>query len=79
MDKKTSIFVNIKKDFYPFPTQVRWGEMNDDGQLEGYFGIAYQDKVICGGCGEPIDLSEDYVYIFEELEWVDIADAIKGN
>lgn len=53
--------------------------MNDDGQLEGYFGIAYQDKVICGGCGEPIYLDEEGTYIFEELEWVDISDAIKGN
>ena len=79
MAENTSNFADIKKDFYPFPTQVRWGEMDDDGQLEEYFGIAYQDKVICGCCGEPIDLNEDYVYIFEELEWVDIADAIEGT
>ena len=53
--------------------------MDDDGQLEEYFGIAYQDKIICGCCGELIDLNEDYVYVFSELKWVDIADAIEGT
>lgn len=79
MTENISNFIDIKKDFYPYPTQVRWGEMDDEGQLEEYFGIAYQEKIICGCCGKPIYLDEDYVYIFEELEWVDIADAIEGT
>lgn len=79
MEENNSNFVNIKRDFYPTPTQVRWGEMNDAGIIEEYFGIAYQEKVICGCCGGLIDLNEDYLYIFEELEWIDIADAIEGT
>ena len=79
MTENISNFIDIKKDFYPYPTQVRWGEMDDEGQLEEYFGIAYQEKIICGCCGKPIYLDEDYVYIFEELEWVDISDAIEGT
>ena len=34
MIENISNFADIKKDFYPYPTQVRWGEMNDDGQLK---------------------------------------------
>lgn len=67
MTENNSNFIDIKKDYYSYPTQVRWGEMDDEGQLEEYFGIAYQDKVICGCCGRPIDLNEDYVYIFERI------------
>ena len=78
MTENNSNFVDIKKDYYSYPTQVRWGEMDDDGHLEEYFGIAYQDKIICACCGESVDLNEDYVYIFDELKWVDIADTIKG-
>ena len=79
MTENTSNFADIKKDFYPYPTQVRWGEMSDEGQLEEYFGIAFKDKIICGVCGEPIDLDDEGVYIFEEFEWVDISDAIEGT
>ena len=79
MTENISNFIDIKKDFYPYPTQVRWGEMDDEGQLEEYFGIAYQEKIICGCCGKPIYLDEDYVYIFEEFDWIDISDAIEGT
>ena len=79
MTENNSNFVDIKKDYYPYPTQVRWGEMKDNGEIDEYFGIAYQDKIICGCCGFPADLNEDYIYVFEELEWVDISDAIEGT
>ena len=79
MTENNSNFVDIKRDFYPIPTQVRWGEMNDEGQLEEYFGIAFKDKIICGCCGCPIDLDDEDIYVFEEFEWVDIADAIEGT
>ena len=79
MDKKTSIFVNIKKDYYSIPTQVRWGEMNDDGQLEEYFGIAYQGKIICACCGGIHFLDDEGIYVFEEFDWIDISDAIEGT
>lgn len=79
MTENTSNFIDIKKDFYPYPTQVRWGEMSDEGQLEEYFGIVFKDKIICSVCGEPIDLDDEGVYIFEEFEWVDISDAIEGT
>ena len=79
MTENNSNFVDIKKDFYAIPTQVRWGEMNDAGQIDEYFGIAYQGKVICGCCGCPIDLNNEYIYVFEELEWIDISDAIEGT
>ena len=79
MTENNSNFVDIKKDYYPTPTQVRWGQMDDDGRLEEYFGIAFKDKVICGCCGYPADLDDEEIYIFEELEWIDIADAIEGT
>ena len=79
MTENTSNFADIKKDFYPFPTQVRWGEMNDAGQIDEYFGIAYQDRIICACCGGMYFLDDEDIYIFEELEWVDISDAIEGT
>ena len=79
MTENPLYLIDIKKDFYPYPTQVRWGEMDDDGQLEEYFGIAFKDKIICGCCGEPIDLDDEGVYIFEEFDWEDISDAIEGT
>lgn len=53
--------------------------MDDDGQLEEYFGIAFKDKVICGCCGYPADLDDEGIYVFEEFDWIDISDAIEGT
>ena len=79
MTENNSNFVDIKKDFYAIPTQVRWGEMNDAGQIDEYFGIAYQGKIICACCGGIHFLDDEEIYVFEELEWVDISDAIEGT
>ena len=79
MAENNSNFIDIKKDFYPTPTQVRWGEMDVDGQLEVYFGIAYQDKIICACCGGIRFLDDEGIYVFEEFDWIDISDAIEGT
>ena len=77
MTENSSNFLYIRKDFYPIPTQIRWGEMSDDGELIENFGIAFKDKIICACCGGTVDLDED-IYIFEEFDWIDISEAIKG-
>lgn len=79
MTENNSNFIDIKRDFYPTPTQVRWGEMQDNGEIDEYFGIAYQDKVICACCGGVAPLNDEEVYVFEELYWEDISDAIEGT
>lgn len=79
MTENNSNFVDIKKDYYSYPTQVRWGEMDDEGQLEEYFGIAFKDKIICACCGFPADLDDEGIYVFEEFDWIDISDAIEGT
>lgn len=78
MTENNSNFVDIKKDYYSYPTQVRWGEM-DDGEINEYFGIAYKDKVICGCCGYTADLNDEDIYIFEKFDWIDISGAIEGQ
>ena len=78
MIENTSNFADIKKDFYPTPTQVRWGEISDDDELIENFGIAFKDKIICGCCGYPADLDDEGIYVFEEFDWIDISEAIKG-
>lgn len=56
-------------------------------------GIAYADKIICGCCGGTIDIVDylaDFEYVMkngeideyepiEELDWVDISEAIVGE
>lgn len=79
MTENNSNFIDIKKDFYPTPTQVRWGEMSDDGELTESFGIAFKDKIICACCGYPVDLDDEDIYIFEEFDWIDISEAIEGT
>ena len=79
MTENNSDFIDIKKDYYPYPTQVRWGEMDEEGQLEEHFGIAFKDKIICACCGYPVDLDDEGIYVFEEFDWIDIADAIEGT
>ena len=78
MTENSLNFIDIKKDFYPIPTQVRWGETSDDEELIENFGIAFKDKIICGCCGGTVNLDDEDIYVFEELEWVDITDTIEG-
>ena len=78
MIENSSNFIDIKKDFYPTPTQVRWGETSDDEELIENFGIAFKDKIICACCGGTVDLDDEDIYVFEEFDWIDISEAIKG-
>ena len=38
---------NIKKDYYPRPTQVKFGQRDDEGNIRDDYGIAFQEYVIC--------------------------------
>jgi hypothetical protein len=70
--------VNIKKDYYSYPVQVRFCQRLDDGSfMDDDWGIAYQDKIICLACGELIDLDDDDTIIWEECsEWVELSQSL---
>ena len=79
--------------YYEQPTMVRFFDPNyiDDYEVENRYetpmlgGIAYQDVVICGCCGGTFNLRELNEWNktqnleYEELEWIDIVDAIVGE
>ena len=56
------------------PTQVIFRLEGEEAVLGG---IAYNDKVICGCCGQAINLSE--VDLLCCLPWVDIEGEIRGD
>lgn len=66
------------KRFFEKPTQVQFRDPEGDNRWIG--GIAYQDKIICGECGEVLNV-EDYDYFnFQEYDyWVSISEEIKGK
>ena len=68
---------NIKKDYYPTPTQVKFGIRNSEGEIEDNYGIAFKENVVCLGCGCPFDLNDEDVFIWEELDWHDIEDSLR--
>lgn len=68
---------NIKKDYYPYPTQVLFGERNPEGEIEDDYGIAFRRHIICLCCGYPLDLNDDDVFIWEEFGWYDIGDSLR--
>jgi hypothetical protein len=70
---------NIKKDYYPYPTQVKFGQRNDEGEIgDSYgYGIAFKEHIICLCCGYPLDLNDEDVFIWEELDWQDIEDQLR--
>ncbi len=68
---------NIKKNYYPYPTQVLFGERNPEGEIEDDYGIAFKDNIICLCCGYPVDLNDDDVFIWEEFGWYDIGDSLR--
>ena len=73
--------------YYMEPTQVRFW---DTGEQKYYGGIAYQDYIICGHCGNICQIAEiireadEYSHLdcdsaIVELAWVDLSDhVIKG-
>lgn len=68
---------NIKKNYYPYPTQVLFGERNPKGEIEDNYGIAFRRHIICLCCGYPLDLNDDDVFIWEEFGWYDIEDSLR--
>lgn len=61
--------------FYSIPVQVRFSFVNDDGEKEILYGIAYQDKVICACCGGVFEIEE--VTILDDFTWENFTFAIK--
>ena len=68
---------NIKKDYYPCPTQVKFGQRDDEGNIRDDYGIAFQEYVICLCCGYTLVLNDDDIFIWEELGWYDIEDSLR--
>lgn len=73
--------------YYDKPTQVKF--LDFDGE-EPYWigGIAFHDVVICGCCGDTVEISELYEKAeecgygyspIEALIWIDISEEIKGE
>ena len=73
--------------YYDKPTQVKF--LDFDGE-EPYWigGIAFHDVVICGCCGDTVEISELYERAeecgygyspIEALIWIDISEEIKGE
>ena len=72
--------VNIKKDYYPYPTQVKFCQRLDDGDFtEDNWGIAFHEHIICLHCGQPIDLDDDDLIVWKEAideDWCDLAQSL---
>lgn len=73
--------------YYDKPTQVKFLDFDSE---EPYWigGIAFHDVVICGCCGDTIEISElyekaeEFGYGYSPIEaliWIDISEAIKGE
>ena len=68
---------SIKKDYYPQPTQVKFGLRYSTGEIEDNYGIAFKEHVICLCCGYLFELSDEDVFIWEEFGWYDIEDSLR--
>lgn len=74
------------KKYYEVPTQVKFYDIDEDRWIGG---IAYEKIIICGCCGgyiEIFDLLEEAKeagikpnMIIQELPWIDIDEAIRGE
>lgn len=76
--------------YYDKPTQVKFLDILESESDKPYWigGIAYHNEVICGCCGDTIEISELYEKAeecgygygpIEALIWIDISEAIKGE
>lgn len=74
---------------YEAPTQVKFFDSMEDGELTFLGGIAYDTKIICGCCGAVLDI-EDVIAdaeeaglseeeAIEELSWVSLTEEILGD
>jgi hypothetical protein len=69
---------NVKKEYYPAPTQVIFEERNESEFLGMAHGVAYQNKIICLHCGYPIDLNDDDVFIWKEFSpWMSVTEFLE--
>lgn len=73
--------------YYDKPTQVKFLDF-DGGEPYWIGGIAFHDVVICGCCGDTVEISELYEKAeecgygyspIEALIWIDISEEIKGE
>lgn len=65
------------KKFFETPTQVAFICTNDVSK-EIFYGIAYKNEIICGCCGNVLELG-DYTEVLEELPWISLKEEIKGD
>lgn len=72
------------KEYYDYPTMVKFKQFYEDGEEEVIYGIAYMDFVICSCCGGRFGLMElianeadGIITEFEEIEWVSFNEFIK--
>lgn len=61
---------------FHIPTQVMFRPYYEDDEY--YFGIAYQNMIICGCCGGVFEL-DGVVEVYPYKEWADISDAISDS
>ena len=61
------------------PTQVKVKETFEDGDVQIFGGIIYQDKIIAMDNGDVLDLNSKYLEIIEELPWVSLSDELLGE
>ena len=65
------------KKFFEEPTQVAFICTNDLSE-EVRYGIAYQNKIICGCCGNVFELRH-YTKVLAELPWTSLEEEMKGD
>lgn len=74
--------------YFEKPTQVVFMDPNSAcNHVKWRGGIAYEDKIICGCCGNILDIAIlvdmafefDYDTIYEYHEWLNIEEAVIGG
>lgn len=62
---------DIKELYYPFPMQVKFAQRLDGEWSDDNWGIAFQEYIICLGCGQYIHL-DDNVIVVDEIKdsWI---------
>ena len=72
------------KEYYDYPTMVKFKQFYEDGEEEVIYGIAYMDFVICSCCGGRFNIAvliadeaDGIITEFEEIEWVSFNEFIR--
>ena len=67
---------NMKR-YYETPTQVKWFDDLEDVWVGG---IAFGNVIICGCCGNTIELDNfEKGEVVEYEDWIDIEEEIRGE